>query len=83
MKTVIKQILQVIRFASACIALIMCLFLAIDCYLGAAAYEWLMSLIGANISIYSFLIASTILLLLWVVITLILEVLDKKASLQP
>ena len=83
MKTVIKQILQVIRFVSACIALIMCLFLAIDCYLGAAAYEWLMSLIGANISINSFLIASTILLLLGVVITLILEVLDKKASVQP
>ena len=83
MKTVIKQILQVIRFVSACIALIMCLFLAIDCYLGAAVNEWLMSLIGANISINSFLIASTILLLLGVVITLILEVLDKKASVQP
>lgn len=83
MKIVIKQILQVIRFASVCIALIIGLFLAIDCYLGAAAYEWLMSLIGANISINSFLIAGTILLLLWVVITLILEVLDKKASVQP
>ena len=83
MKTAIKQILQVIRFISACIALIMGLFLAIDCYLGAAAYEWLMSLFGANISINSFLIAGSILLLLGVVITLILEVLDKKASVQP
>ena len=83
MKTVIKQILQVIRFVFVCIALIVGLLLAIDCYLGAAAYEWLMSLIGANISLNSFLILVMILLLLCVVITLILEVLDKKASVQP
>lgn len=83
MKTVIKQILQVIRFVFVCIALIMGLFLAIDCYLGAAVNEWLMSLIGANISINSFLIASIILLLLSVGITLILEKLDKQPLAQP